>query len=463
MKEIVDQALSGATYRPFWLDSENAPKVEASFEGKATANLVVVGGGFTGLWAAILAKEENPSLDVVILEAGVVGFGASGRPGGIISTSVTHGLVNEARVFPEDVDTLERMGHENLEGFKEALERYGIDADVEWNGEMTVAVDPAHIPDLNEEYELHLKHGHNVVMLDRQQTLSQLKSPNFLAAMWSRDKSGIIHPAKLVWGLKAAAIKLGVRIFENSKMTDLFENDGGMQVSTERGDIYAQKVFLATNAWHAGQKDIKRRILIFRDHVLATEPLTDEQLARIGWENRQGIYDTKTQLNYMRLTKDNRIIFGGSVRYYFNGKLNPSEDFRPATYRSLVTTFYRTFPKLTDVKISHLWGGPIDYSMRYSVFFRQYFNNKVVYAGGYSGFGVAGTRFGASIGLKLLANNNSPEAKLAIASKPSGYIPPEPFRWFGAKITMAAVEGVDEKGGWRKAWIGLMKLVGFPL
>ncbi|MHC8304819.1 NAD(P)/FAD-dependent oxidoreductase [Pseudomonas sp. PB3P13] len=462
MKDVIESALKNAKFMPFWLDSPTAPNAEPAFEGKAVADLVIVGGGFTGLWAAIVAKEENPSWNVILLEAGKVAYGASGRPGGIISTSIMHGLANEARVFPDDIETLERLGQKNLDDFKVTLERYGIDADIEWTGEMTVAVDDAHIPELKEELELHERYGHTVQWLDKAGVQGQLKSPLFQGAMWSSNRSGIVHPAKLAWGLKAAALLLGVKIFEHSKMTDLSENGDRMVVATHTGQIDAAKVFLATNAWHAGQSDIKRRIIAVRDHVLATEPLTDEQMKRIGWENRQGIYDTRTQLNYMRLTADNRIIFGGSVTYHFGGNFDPVEDSQVETYHGLAAAFFNTFPQLQDVQISHLWGGPIDYSMRFSVFFRQYFSGKAVYAGGYTGFGVAGSRYGAVTGLGLLTGADLPELKLDIAQKPSGYIPPEPFRWIGAKITFAALAGVDEKGGWRKLWLGFVKRLGFP-
>ncbi|SDY56091.1 FAD-binding oxidoreductase [Pseudomonas sp. NFACC08-1] len=462
MKSIVEQSLSSTKFMPFWLDSPDAPSASPAFSGSQEVDLVVIGGGFTGLWTAILAKEANPTWSIIVLEAGRVAHGASGRPGGIISTSVMHGLANEDRVFPDDIDILERLGMENLDGFKKALADYGIDADVEWNGEMTIAVKPEHVADLKEEYELHLKHGHEVQFLDAEQTRKQLKSPMFVAGMWSQKRSGIINPAKLAWGLKAAAIKLGVQVHENSKMTELSELADGMLVRTEGGKISAPKVFLATNAWHAGQRDIKRRIIAVRDHVLATEPLSQEQLARIGWGNRQGVYDTRTQLNYMRLTADNRVIFGGSVSYHFNGDTAPKCDARADTYYSLAEAFYTTFPSLKDVRFSHAWGGPIDYSMRFSVFFRKYFSGKVVYAGGYTGFGVAGSRFGASMGLGILTNNPDPIYKLAIAIEPSGYIPPEPFRWIGAKITFAALSKVDEKGGWRRLWLNFVKVLGFP-
>ncbi len=198
-----------------------------------------------------------------------------------------HGLPNATRVFPQDLDVLEKLGQENLDGFKESLTRYGIEADVEWNGEMTVAVDPGHLDHLKGDYELHLSHGHDVVLLDSKGAREQLDSPLFAGAMWSRNRSGTIHPAKLAWGLKAAALKLGVRLHEHSPITRLEDLGATMIVHTQAGRIETPRVLLGTGTADVGVTDIKRRVMQVRDHIIATAPLSDEQMARIGWNNRQ--------------------------------------------------------------------------------------------------------------------------------------------------------------------------------
>jgi glycine/D-amino acid oxidase-like deaminating enzyme len=427
------------------------------------ADLAIVGGGFTGLWAAIQAKELMPHLDVVLIEAGKVAYGASGRAGGIISTSIMHGLPNATRVFPKDLDILERFGHENLDGFKASVTRYGIDADLEWNGEMTVAVDQKHLPHLREDYELHRRHGHDVVLLDREQAQAQLASPVYAGAMWSRNRSGIVHPAKMAWGLKAAALSLGVRLYEMSPLTRIEDCGDTMLLHTQAGRVRARRVLLGTGTAQVGIKDIRSRVMQVRDHVVATRPLTSEQMDRIGWKNRQGVYDTRTQLNYYRLTKDNRIIFGGLVSYHFDGNDNPAADRSETTYFKLGQAFFKTFPQLDDVGFSHAWGGPIDYCSRGAVFTRRYFGDKVVYVAGYTGFGIAGSRFGALMGLNILYDRDTPERRLDISTQGPSWIPPEPLRWAGAKITFHAFDGADEQGGWKRMWINGIKRLGFPM
>ena len=463
MSAPVERALRDVTLFPLWLDNPAAPTPERPLIGRGEADLVIVGGGFTGLWAAIQAKEADPGRDVVLIEAAKVAHGASGRPGGIVSTSIMHGLSNAQRIFPDDLEALERLGHDNAKGFADTLERYDIDAEIEWGGELTVAVDAAHLPGLKEEFELHRRHGYDVVYLDRDEAQAQVASPLYQGAVWSRSNSGTVHPAKLAWGLKAAALKLGVRLYEDSPLTDLESDGAGLTVRTHDGSLRAPKVLLATNAFAAGDRRIKHRVAAIRDRIVATEPLTDEQLARVGWANRQGVYDTRTQLNYTRLTKENRIVFGGRVGYYFGNDTDPSADRDVQTYERLAKVFFTTFPQLDDVAFSHAWGGPIALTTRMAVHFQRYHGGKVIYAGGYSGFGVSATRFGARLGLALLDDPSAPELKLDCAATLPNFIPPEPFRWIGAKVTMYALADADEKGGWRRHWLRFVHALGFPL
>jgi len=463
MPVSVERALRDVTLFPLWLDNPAAPAPERPLIGRREADLVIVGGGFTGLWAAIQAKEADPGREVVLIEAGKVAHGASGRPGGIVSTSIMHGLGNARRIFPGDLEELERLGHDNAQGFADTLARYDIDAEIEWGGELTVAVDRAHLPGLQEEFELHRTHGYDVVYLDRDGVQAEVASPLYQGAVWSRSNSGTVHPAKLAWGLKVAALKLGVRLYEDTPLTDLRSDGTGVGVRTHDGSLRAPKVLLATNAFAAGDRRIKHRVAAIRDRIIATEPLTDEQQSRVGWAHRQGVYDTRTQLNYTRLTKDNRIVFGGRVGYYFNNDTDPAADREVRTYERLADVFFETFPQLDDVRFTHAWGGPIALTTRMAVHFQRYHGGKVIYAGGYSGFGVSASRFGARLGLALLDDPSAPELKLDCAATLPNVMPPEPFRWIGAKITIYALADADEKGGWRRAWLRLVHAMGFPL
>src|SRR5699024_9720214 len=162
-------------------------------------------------------------------------------------------------------------------------------------------------------------------------------------------------------------------------------------------------------------------------------------------------------------TRDNRIVFGGRVGYYYGNDTDPAADRDIRTYERLAQSFFTTFPQMDDVRFSHAWGGPIALSTRMAVQLQPYHEGRVVWAGGYSGFGVSASRFGARLGLAMLDDTGAPELELDCVRRLPNRIPPEPFRWLGAKLTMYALDDVDAKGGWRKAWINFVHRLGFPL
>ena len=462
---FAEKALKDVTFFPFWLDSPDAPAVQHQLIGQTEADLLIVGGGFTGLWAAVQAKEQNPDRDVVLIEAGKVAYGASGRPGAVVSTSLMHGLHNAVRIFPNDLAELERLGQDNIEGFRKTLADHGIDAHQTWGGELTVAIGEERKGDIEDEYKLYQEHGYEAEYLDREAVRAQVNSPLFSAGLWNKSNSGTVNPARLAWGLKKAAIDLGVRLYENTPMENIERVNGVLNVRTQDGLVRAPKILLCTNAFAAGHKNIRKRVVGIRDRILMTQPLTAEQLESVGWSNRQGVYDTRTQLNYMRMTQDNRILFGGRLTYYYNGvdQTYPQGERVVDPYLRLANAFNKTFPQLDDIRFTHAWSGPIALTTRMAVHFQEYWDGDVVWAGGYSGFGVSTSRFGARVGLAKLDRLDLPELKLDFATTMPNWIPPEPFRWIGGKITLYALDTADEKGGWRHAWLKFVQGLGFPL
>ncbi len=297
MTNTIDQAtrkaldaLSNTRFTTYWLDSLDPVTDEPALQQDSSCDLLVIGGGFCGLWAAIQAREQRPDRRVVLIEAKSVANGASGRPAAIMSTSVMHGIDNTERIFPDDVAELERLGRENMDGFRQTVEHYGIDCDLEWGGEMKVSIGDQGLATVEDDYQLYLKYGHDAVKLDKAGVQAEIKSPLFHGGAWSRQRSGTVHPGKLVRGLKQAALKLGVELFENTPHLSNHKTSAGIIVETPQATIKAAKVLLATNAWAAGHRHISRRVAAIRDRIVVTEPLTEDQIQKVGWQHRQGIY-----------------------------------------------------------------------------------------------------------------------------------------------------------------------------
>lgn len=442
----------------WWLDSDPLePDSHPALIGDVGADLCVVGAGYTGLWTALLAKEADAHRDVVVVEQYETGAGASGRNGGFCSATLTHGFANGMRRFPEEIALLERLGRENLDAIEETVARYGIECDWERTGELRVAVAPWQFKGMVDEATLRNELGDNVEALTRDEVRARIHSPSYEGAIFDVDGTALVDPARLVWGLERACLSLGVAIYENSKVEWLEDVDGGVRVHTPYGAVTAAKVALATNVFPSLVRQARKYVVPVYDFALVTEPLSDAQLESVGWHDRCGVADAGNQFHYYRLTKENCILWGGyDTIYNFRGKAQREFEFNAETYARLAAHFLKTFPQLAGIKFTHAWGGTIDTCTRFSPFWGTAFANKAVYVMGYTGLGVASTRFGAAVMLDLLDGNESERTQLSMVRKKPLPFPPEPFRWLAIRLTQWSIQRADARGGRRNLWLRLL-------
>ncbi|MEU7343082.1 FAD-binding oxidoreductase [Streptomyces bacillaris] len=459
---IAAQSLSGAKPVSYWLDDPEKPAALPALTGDESTDLLVVGGGYSGLWTALIAKERDPERDVVLIEGHEVGWAASGRNGGFCAASLTHGLANGVERWPDEIAKLEELGARNLDAIEAAVARYGIDCEFERTGEIDVATEPYQVDELREWHQEIVALGiTGVDFLDRDAVRAEVDSPTFLGGLWDRRGVAMLHPAKLAWGLKRACRELGVRIYEGTRGLDLVRSGEGMAVRTPYGRIFARRVALGTNIFPSLVKRVRPYTVPVYDYALMTEPLTPEQLESIGWKGRQGLGDSANQFHYFRLSADNRILWGGyDAIYPYGGKLSADLDQRPETFLKLAGQFFDCFPQLSGVNFSHAWGGAIDTCSRFTAFFGTAHQGRVAYAAGYTGLGVGSTRFGADVMLDLLAGEETERTRLEmVRSKPMPF-PPEPFAWAGIEITRRSLARADDNGGRRNLWLKTMDKLG---
>ena len=446
----------------YWLDEDPLePLPHPTLIGDATTDVCIVGAGYTGLWTALLAKEQNPDREVVVLEQRETGAGASGRNGGFCSYSLTHGFMNGYNRFKDEMAIIERMGRENLDGIEATIKRYGIDCNFEWNGELRVAIEEWQMESMVEEARLRNSFGDNVELLTSAQTQARVKSPLYKGSLWDPDGTALVDPARLVWGLERACIKLGVKIFENTHVEWLERTKEGMIVHTPYGSVYAQKVALATNVYRSLIRRAHKYVIPVYDFQLVTEPLTPVQLESIGWKEREGLSDAGNQFHYYRMTKDNEILWGGyDAIYNFRGKVRQEYESDAQTYAHLAEAFLETFPQLKGIKFTHGWGGAIDTCSRFSPFWGKAYGGRVAYVMGYTGLGVGSTRFGAQVMLDLLDGVDNERTRLTMVRKKPLPFPPEPFRFIFIRLTQWSINRADEKQGKRNLWLRLLDLLG---
>ncbi|WP_019529272.1 NAD(P)/FAD-dependent oxidoreductase [Dasania marina] len=463
-------ALKDAELKPLWHDPAIMPEPLPPIVKDESCELLIVGGGFTGLWAAMQAKERKPDADIILIEKTFVGDGASGRNGGFLSTSVAHGETNTEAQFPGEADKLDELGTQSMKEFLETLERYNIDAQYEHVGETDVALDPESAQRLYAEYLECKEAGEDVVWFDKDAIRAQANSPTFFAGLWHRDgQDGVIHPGRLCWGLKDVLVnQLGVRIFEGTEMLDVEPiGSDGMKVTCAGGAVISsKKVLLATNAYTSKISRIRNSVVPVWDYQIATQPLTDKQLDKINWgkpESRHALADYNNMFHYFRLTKDNRITWGGggAVRYYFNRGIDAQLMDAPARHEQLAIEFFEMFPQLEgEIKFTHRWGGIIATSTRFCMVPGVMYDGRLAWAVGYTGHGVGASRFGARIGIELLGYEPSDVITMQFVTKRAIPWFPEPFRWLGVRFTQNALIKADQNGGKRGLWLKFLDMLG---
>ncbi len=457
----VQRSYADAEPRPFWLAQRDAPQPGDPLDGTLEADLVVVGGGLTGLWAALLAKEADPAREVVLLEGERVAFGATGRNGGFVDASLTHGIENGAARWPDEMPQLERLGRENFDAINQAMERHGIDAGFEETGELAFATEPHQAEWLPEIVETARRYGWRAEAWSAERAREEVHSPTYHGAAHLPDGRAVVDPARLAWGLARAARESGAHVYERSPVTRLKRIGDGIEAATRVGRVLARRAILATSAFPPLVRAIRRYVVPVYDYVLVTEPLSPERRDSIGWQGRQGLTDLANQFHYYRLTSDDRILWGGyDAVYNFRNGMGPHLDERPATFKLLAGHFFETFPQLEGVRFTHRWGGAIDTCSRFSVMFGKALGGRAVYTVGYTGLGVAASRFGAQVALDLADGRDSERTRLEmVRSKPVPF-PPEPLRWAGITLTRRALARADRREGRRGPWLRALDRLG---
>jgi glycine/D-amino acid oxidase-like deaminating enzyme len=455
-------AYADAEPRSFWLADLPERADDAPLTASTTADLCIVGGGFTGLWAALHAKADDPARDVVLLEADRIGAGASGRNGGFVIASLTHGLANGLARFPQEMAALERLSLESFDGLKADLVRHGIDAQLEETGELLALLEPHEVQGAAEEAELARAFGHDVAVLDEAAMRAEVDSPTFRGGVWDRTGAGVLHPGRLVAGMREAALAVGVRIHEHTPALGLdAAGRDAVDVRAPGATIRARRVLLATSAYPPLLARLRHFIVPVYDYVLVTEPLSAAQKAAIGWANRQGVGDGGNQFHYYRLTADDRILWGGyDAVYRRGGPVGPQHDEHEPTFAALSQHFFTTFPQLQGLRFSHRWGGAIDTCSRFSVFFGTAHDGRVAHATGYTGLGVAATRFGARVALDLLDGRDTEATRLQYVRRKPVPFPPEPLRSGVIALTQRGLAAADRHEGRRGPWLRMLDRLG---
>lgn len=421
-----------------------------SVDRSLTADVCIVGGGFTGLWTALQLKKADASLDVVIVEADICGGGASGRNGGFVmslwskfgSLRKLYGKDEAIRLAKASVAAIHEIGRFGEEN--------GIDADFRYCGWLWTATSPAQLDAWRKTLDGIADTSESpYVELSAAEVAQRSGSATHLGGVFE-PTGARIQPAMLARGLRRVALNLGVRIYEQTAMLRL-DLSRPPKVVTAGGNIEAHTVVLALNAWAARFPEIRRKLVVVSSDIGATSPIP-ERLEDTGWSDGLCISDSRRLVNYYRTTRDGRVVFGkGGGSFAFAGRIDSSFDMASPREAEIAEHFHRCYPSLSDVPIVASWRGPIDYSLSGVPFFVRLGGRPDVLLGaGYSGNGVGPSLLGGRILASMAMGAKDEWSAGGLSRLPDSTLPPEPFRFLGGRAVRWAIarkERIEDSGG----------------
>jgi glycine/D-amino acid oxidase-like deaminating enzyme len=347
--------------KSWWLESlpqEITPNPE--LDGKENVDVVVIGGGYTGLSVGYHLKQIKPDMDVRILESDVCGYGASGRNGGFSMTlfGLTKGIT-KFRFNDEKAKSAHIYMEKSVDYLHDVITKNNIACDYERSGYLLVGTSPGQVKRVEHDFKIMGKWGLGGVERWERSRLAEEFNTDFYKLGWFEPRCGIVNPAKLSRGLKDLAESQGAIIYENSPVVSFSrKRTSGFTVKTDRGEINSEYLVLATNAYSILFPKMKKLQIPAFTYIVMTEPLTQAQYDSIGWKNRAGIEDARDLIHYYRLTADNRIVMGGGDASLSYGA-NLDKDLNEKIFTHLKKHVTEVFPQLKGIRFTHQWGGPV--------------------------------------------------------------------------------------------------------
>lgn len=421
-----------------WIET---PKdLQAPLTEDLQADVVVVGGGYTGLSSAIHLRAQGA--DVVLLEAGFAGSGASGRNAGHVTPTIGKDIPTLLRVFGrERASRLVRFADAAVVFTEEILRKHQIDCEYLPSGNLMAGVHPKQERRLRQASETARSLGAGVRFLPEGELRERGLPPAFRFGVLE-ERGGTLHPGRYVLGLRRAALAAGVRLFEHSPLVEL--RDGARILArTDRGSVRADAAVLATNAYTRSTGWKRRTVAPLRVSLFESEPLSPDQLAALGWSGREGVYTAHEVLASYRLTARNTLVGGsGFVRYAYGGSLPKAHD--PEAFEAIGSAFRDRFPTLGDLPIHTFWGGWIALTLDFLPLLGVEGQHRNVFFGlGYCGHGVAqATLMGAMLAERVQGREH--EWELALKRRTLSW-PPEPLRWVGATLLHGVLTALDRR------------------
>jgi glycine/D-amino acid oxidase-like deaminating enzyme len=412
--------------------------------GDVTADVVILGGGYTGMWTAWFLKERDPGIDVVLLEADICGGGPSGRNGGFCDGWYGHVadlIPTYGAAAARDLLDASGASPDEIGAWCDANE---VDAWWRKGGDLAVATAPTHEGKWTGTLEaaLRLDVEEHFQVLSASQVADRVRSPMFGGALFLPD-AATVHPARLARGLRRVLIERGVRIYEGTPASRVGFGRP-VVVETPGGSVRAPEAVVGLGAWATSWKAFKPILTVRGSYMVVTAP-APEKIEAIGWDGGEAVRDLRSSIHYLRTTPDGRIAFGlGGLQPDLARKIDPRYAYDERMVRRVASDLYRMFPGFEGVPMEAGWGGPINVSGFTMPFFGSLPPGNVHYGLGYTGNGVAPSHLGGKILAALATRADDALTRLAVVTREPKRFPPEPIRSPGMLIANDAIRRKDD-------------------
>ncbi|KUM72307.1 NAD(P)/FAD-dependent oxidoreductase [Streptomyces curacoi] len=445
MSSSVSGAVNGGI--SFWYADDGLPAVREPLAGDASADVVIVGGGYTGLWTAYYLKKAVPFLRITVLEQKFCGYGASGRNGGWLYNGIAGRDRYAKQHGHEAAVRLQRAMNDTVDEVVRVAAAEGIDAGIHKGGVLEVARTPAQLARLKAFHEHELSYGEkDRELYGARETVERIRVADAVGSTWT-PHGARVHPVKLVKGLAAAVEALGVTVHELTPVTEIRPK----HAVTPYGTVRAPYVLRCTEGFTAALKGERRTWLPMNSSMIATEPLTEEQWASVGWDGRETLGDMAHAYMYAQRTADGRIALGGrGVPYRFGSRTDNDGRTQPATVEALRDVLVDFFPSLAGVRIEHAWSGVLGVPRDWCATVTLDRSTGLGWAGGYVGSGVATANLAARTLRDLVQLDSGQGMRTDLTDLPwVGHKvrkwEPEPLRWLGVHGLYATYRAADRR------------------
>ena len=430
----------------YWLEEAGECVAAPPLTADVTADVVVVGGGYTGMWAAWHMKALEPDARVVLLEATTCGRGPSGRNGGFCNV-MWFSLQNMRERWGDAAAVAVAVAsREAVEGVGEFCETQGVDAWYRHGGYLQVSTAPAQDGIWTETVDSCRELGIEgaVEALDAEGVAGHCRSPAFRGGAFYED-SATVQPARLALGLRDRLRAVGVEVHEASAVRSLRAAPDGVEARTVGGTVRAGSAVIAIGGAAAHRRaPLRDRLTVTSSHIILTEPVPD-LLEEVGWTGGECITDCRTMLHYFRTTPDGRIAFGlGGGRISFNGGLNGRVEVDPEVVAMAAERLRAYFPGFEGRRITDAWGGPIDVSPTHLPLVMPLRGGRAFVAAGYTGNGVGPSNLVGRTMASLALDRRDDHSQLAIVDPSPQRVPPEPFHWIGGSLIRRGIMSKED-------------------